>query len=539
MPTDLSMGSTLARNAAWFADTPAYLAAGRSCSHAQLYARAARLAAALAAHGIRRQDRVSMLGRNSIEFGEVLAAGQLSGIIVATVNFRLAGPEIAAIVADAAPRVLIADAEYLPLIAEQRPRLDSVDLVIGIGAPSTDAVIGYEDFLGSAPSDHPPYLASPDDVALLVYTSGTTGRPKGCILGQRETRLAAQAMNVEMRTGSADRILLTMPMFHIGAMFMGLGMHFRGGTAVLHRQFDAATALDAIVGDQVTVLHLAPTMLQALLDQAAERPAALAGVQTVVYSAAPISSRTLSQALRAMPGAGFLNLYGQTEVISTGLPREFHVAAGGAVSTAAGDERLRRRLGSVGHPFPGNEIRIIGEDDAECPPGEAGEVCVRSPAMFRGYWNDHVATASVIRDGWCHTGDIGVIDEEGLLHLVDRKKDVIITGGENVYSLEVEDCLASQQAVGQVAVIGVPDDRWGEAVCAVVVPAEGAVVTPADLQELVRSRLARYKVPRLVLVTDELPVLPTGKVDKKLLRARYAAGTAAGITPAGGISGSR
>jgi acyl-CoA synthetase (AMP-forming)/AMP-acid ligase II len=519
MPVDLSMGNTLARNAAFFGDTPAYLAAGRSLSHAQLYSRAARLAAALAAHGVRRQDRVSVLGRNSIEFGEVLAAGQLSGIIVATVNFRLAGPEIAAIVADAAPRVLITDAEYLPLISEQRPRLDGVELIVGIGAPSSEAVVGYEDFLGSAPSDHPPYLASPDDVALLVYTSGTTGRPKGCILGQHETRLAAQAMNAEIRTGSTDRILLTMPMFHIGAMFMGLGMHFRGGTAVLHRQFDPAAALDAIVADQITVLHLAPTMLQALLDHAAGRPAALAGVQTVVYSAAPISSRTLAQALAAMPGAGFLNLYGQTEVISTGLPREFH--------SSSGDERSRRRLGSVGHPFPGNEIRITGEDGAECPPGEAGEVCVRSPAMFRGYWNDHPETASVIRDGWCQTGDIGVIDEEGLLHLVDRKKDVIITGGENVYSLEVEECLISQPTVGQVAVIGVPDDAWGEAVCAVVVPAEGAAVVPADLQEHVRSRLARYKVPRLVMVTDELPVLPTGKVDKKLLRARYAAGTGA------------
>jgi acyl-CoA synthetase (AMP-forming)/AMP-acid ligase II len=520
MPGDLSMGSTLARNAAFFRDTPAYLAAGRALSHAQLHSRAARLAAALAAHGVRRQDRVSILGRNSIEFGEVLAAGQLSGIIVATVNFRLAGPEIAAIVSDAAPRVLIADAEYLPLIAEQRPRLDSVELVIGIGAPSAGPVVGYEDFLGSAPSDHPPYLASPDDVALLVYTSGTTGRPKGCILGQRETRLAAQAMNAEMHAGSADRILLAMPMFHVGAMFMGLGMHFRGGTAVLHRQFDPAAALAAIAADQVTVLHLAPTMLQALLDQAAERPAALAGVQTVVYSAAPISSRTLAQALAAMPGAGFLNLYGQTEVISTGLPREFHLASGGTGNTAADGERFRRRLGSVGHPFPGNEIRIVGEDDAECPPGEAGEVCVKSPAMFRGYWNDHAATASVIRDGWCHTGDIGLVDEEGLLHLVDRKKDVIITGGENVYSLEVEDCLITEPTVGQVAVIGVADDTWGEAVCAVVVPAEGAAVVPEDLQEHVRSRLARYKVPRLVVVTDELPVLATGKVDKKLLRAR-------------------
>jgi acyl-CoA synthetase (AMP-forming)/AMP-acid ligase II len=511
---DLALGDTLARNATWFADTSAYVADGRALSHARLRARAARLASALAAVGVRRQDRVSVLGRNSIEFGEVLAAGQLSGIIVATVNFRLAGPEIASIVADAGPRVLIADAEYLPLIAGHRARFPSVELVVGIGGPSAGEVVGYEDFIAAAPSDDPPYLARPDDIALLVYTSGTTGRPKGCVLGQRETRRAAETMNVEIRTGSDDRILLVMPMFHIGAMFIGLGAHFRGGTAVLQRQFDPAAALDAIAAERVTVLHLAPTMLQALVDAAAGRPGALAGVHTVVYSAAPITGPTLAAAMRTMPGAGFLNLYGQTEVVSTGLPREFHVAGAG--------ERSRRRLRSVGMPFPGNEVRVAREDGSQCRPGEAGEVCIRSAAMFRGYWNDSAATAEVLRDGWCHTGDIGELDDEGLLHLVDRKKDVIISGGENIYSLEVEECLLADPSVGQVAVIGVPDDKWGEAVSAVVVPAPGAVVVPEDLREHVRSQLARYKAPRHVFVTDQLPVLATGKIDKKRLRARYA-----------------
>ena len=516
MAPDLAMGDTLVRNATWFADTPAYIADSRALSHAQLYARAARLASALAAHGVRRQDRVSVLGRNSIEFGEVLAAGQLSGIIIATVNFRLAGPEIASIVADASPRVLIADAEYLPLVAEHRARFPSVEHVIGIGAQTTNEAIGYEDFLASAPSADPPFLARPEDIALLVYTSGTTGRPKGCILGQRETRQAVQAMNVEIRAGSDDRILLVMPLFHIGAMFMGLGAHFRGGTAVLHRQFDPAAALDAIAAERVTVLHLAPTMLQALLDTAALRPDALAGVETVVYSAAPITGPTLAQAMRSMPDAGLLNLYGQTEVVSTGLPRELHVADG--------DERSQRRLRSVGMPFPGNEVRITREDGSQCKPGEAGEVCARSGAMFRGYWNDSAATAEALRDGWCHTGDIGVLDADGLLHLVDRKKDVIISGGENIYSLEVEECLLAHPSVGQVAVIGVPDATWGEAVSAVVVPAEGALIVPADLQEHVRSELARYKAPRHVFVDGELPVLATGKIDKKQLRARYANG---------------
>jgi acyl-CoA synthetase (AMP-forming)/AMP-acid ligase II len=524
-PPDLAMGDTLVRNATWFADTPAYIAGDRALTHAALHARAARLASALAAAGVRKQDRVSVLGRNSIEFGEVLAAGQLSGIIIATVNFRLAGPEIAAIVADAGSRVLIADAGYLPLVAAHRASFPGVELIVGIGAPSEGEVVGYEDFIAAAPSDDPPYLARPEDIALLVYTSGTTGRPKGCILGQRETRRGAEMMNVEMRTGSEDRVLLVMPLFHIGAMFIGLGAHFRGGTAVLHRQFDPVAALDAVAAERVTVLHLAPTMLQALVEAAAGRPDALAGVETVVYSAAPITGPTLATAMRAMPTAGFLNLYGQTEVVSTGLPREFHVADG--------TERSRRRLLSVGMPFPGNEVRIVAEDGTECPPGEAGEVCMRSAAMFRGYWNDSAATAEALRDGWVHTGDIGLLDDEGLLHLVDRKKDVIISGGENIYSLEVEECLLAHPSVEQVAVIGVPDDKWGEAVSAVVVPAPGAVVVPFDLQEHVRSRLARYKAPRHVFVTDELPVLATGKVDKKLLRARYSAGATAPDHPPG------
>jgi acyl-CoA synthetase (AMP-forming)/AMP-acid ligase II len=320
-------------------------------------------------------------------------------------------------------------------------------------------------------------------------------------------------LNGEMRSGSSDRALLVMPMLHIGAIAIALGVHARGGTAVLHRQFEPAAMLATAAADGITILHLAPTMLQTLVDVAGPDSPALAGIRTVVYSAAPVTSTILRAAMAAMPNAGFLNLYGQTEVITSGLPRELH-------RTATEDDW--RRLTSVGHPFPDTEVRIIDGDVRECPPGEPGEIVVRSDVMFRGYWNNDRATAETIRDGWCHTGDVGVFDTEGLLYLVDRKKDVIISGGENVYSVQVEEVVASHPAVAECAVIGIPDQRWGESVCAVVVPVEGATVDADDLRDHVAARIARYKAPRRTIVVDELPKLPTGKLDKKVLRARYA-----------------
>ncbi|HVW45059.1 MAG TPA: AMP-binding protein [Amycolatopsis sp.] len=509
---DFCLGDIARQNADRFPGVPAYVDETGARTHADLYTRASAVAAALAKAGLRRQDRIGLFGRNSIAFGEVFAAAGISGIIVATVNFRLAAPEVGRILADARPRVLFVDAEFLPVVDLVRADLD-LELVVCLGATDRTDVVAYEDFVASAPGPDLPFAAQPDDIAALVYTSGTTGKPKGAMLGQRQLYHCALIMNGEMRTGSDDRALLVMPTFHIGATAIALGLHARGGTAVLHRQFDASALLDAVPAERITVLHLAPVMLQAVLDAAATRPGALANVRTVVYSAAPISGPTLQQALEIMPEAGFLNLYGQTEVITSGLPRELHYGDGAA---------RERRLTSVGHPFPQTAVRIVAEDGTECAPGTPGEITVSTPAMFRGYWNDSVATAETLRDGWCHTGDIGVFDEEGLLHLVDRKKDVIISGGENVYSLEVEEAVITHPGVARCAVVGVPDERWGEAVCAVVVPVEGATIELAELREYVAARIARYKAPRSVVVVDELPVLQTGKIDKKTLRLRVA-----------------
>jgi acyl-CoA synthetase (AMP-forming)/AMP-acid ligase II len=219
-----------------------------------------------------------------------------------------------------------------------------------------------------------------------------------------------------------------------------------------------------------------------------------------------------------MPGAGFLNLYGQTEVITSGLPRELH--------STGHDPLTRRRMSSVGHPFPDTFVRIVDDTGSELPRGVPGEIVVRSPAMFRGYWNNSKATAETIRDGWCHTGDVGILDPDGLIRLVDRKKDVVVTGGENVYCPEVESAITRHPAIAACAVLGLPDSRWGEVVTAVVVAREESRPTLGELQAYLRDHLAAYKLPRRMEFIEELPVLPTGKVDKLALRAQYGAPTA-------------
>lgn len=505
----MTLGDVVTDNAVRFPDVAAYRQGDRSVSHAQLRDRAVRLVSAMAATGVRRQDRIAVLCRNSIEFGELNAATALSGITMAAVNFRLSAPEIADVLRRAEPSIVFVADEFGPVIAGLVADLPSQPLVVSIGGEPAPGATGYEAFLKSGRAGEPDFIAQPDDIAYLLFTSGTTGASKCCVLGQREMRAVSFTMNSEIRCGGDDRGLINMPMFHVGALAIIGGLQARGGTVVLQQQFDAADAVRLIAAERITVLHLAPVMLKALID-AVGGPADVESVRTVVYSAAPMTAAVLRRAMSMLPGAGFLNLYGQTEVIVSGLPRELHAPNG-----PGAEERLR----SVGFPFPGTRVRVVDEGGRDMPTGRPGEVVVQSDSMFRGYWQDAAATDATLRAGWCHTGDVGYFDERGLLYLVDRKKDVIISGGENVYSPEVEDAISVIDGVLACAVIGVPDVRWGEAVCAVVVPSAGAKLTLEALQDGVRQRLARYKVPRRLVLVAELPVLASGKVDKKRLRA--------------------
>ena len=505
-----TLASMLQANARQRGDAIAWNFHGKTLTHAQFLDRASRLASAWAVRGLRSQDRVAVMSRNNLEIAEVYAAGELSGIVTATISFRFAGPEIAYIINDSAPAVLVFEEEFTATIDALRSSLASVEHYVCIGSPPAWAQ-AYGDVLasGQAVLPAPP---QPTDIAYLIYTSGTTGRPKGVMLGHEAKARSAQAINALMASGPDDRILLMMPMFHVGAKDMQMAQQWRGGTVYLHREFDPGLILQTIQDERITITHMAPTMIQMLLDHPRIADFDLTSLKMIVYSAAAMPVALLRRGLEIL-GPVFLQMYGQTEGAGTILPLEDH--------RPDGDERDLRRLQSIGVPFPGVHVRIVDELEGDCPTGESGEILLGGPVVMQGYWNNSAATIETLRGGWLHTGDVGKLDDDGYLYLVDRKKDMIVSGGENIYSREVEEALYRHPAVANAAVIGVADEKWGEAVRAVVQLRTGAAATDKDLIAHCRTLIAGYKCPKSVLFADTLPTMPSGKINEMEIRKDY------------------
>jgi len=505
-----TLGETLWLNAWRLGRTTGVSSSKRTLTHADLYRRGHRLAAGLAALGITREQRVAMLAMNCVEMLELYAATEISGIPIVPLNYRLSPGELAVILGDCSPAVLFFEEQYGATVAALRGGVGALRHCIAIGAAPAWAT-AYEDFIAAAPASAawPPFSA--DALACILYTSGTTGTPKGCMHSHRGFRALGALMTAKMGLTASDRGLVMMPLFHMGGKAVQLGLHWSGGEMVLHREFDALRVLETIARERITVTHMAPTMIQTLLDHPELHAFDLSSLRVVFYSAAPMPETVLRKGLDRL-GPVFIQSYGQTEITGTVLPARCH--------RLDGTDADRRHLTSVGIPPRGVEVRIAGEGDAPCPAGVAGEVLMRSPAVMTGYWNNPAATAETICDRWVRTGDIGLLDEEGFLFLVDRKKDVIISGGENIYSREVENVLYAHPEISEAAVIGVPDPRWGEAVCAVVVRKPASTLTAEAVIEHCRSLIASYKRPRHVEFVDSLPKLASGKIDKKALRAR-------------------
>jgi long-chain acyl-CoA synthetase len=482
----------------------ALIAGDRSITYGELEDRVARAAGALAGLGVEPGDRVALLLGTTPDFVESLHGAWRLGATVAPLNVMLTPEELGYVLADAAARVVVTDRAFLPAALAVRDRLAELDHVVVARGRSPRRTHSYEKLLSRA-APHPASLRDPSDLALLAYTAGTTANPKGAMLthGNLAANLEQMSRVPALREAEDDVVLLALPLFHIYALNVVLGLTLReGATAVLVERFDPAATLDLIRRHRVTVVFGAPTMFAAWLRAAEGRDVDLSSVRLAVSGAAALPGRVLG-AFRDRFGVTIWEGYGLTET------------APALTTTALGDVA---RPDSIGMVLPGVDVRLVDEHGEDVDPGDPGEIVVRGPNVFAGYWGKHEETEAAFRDGWFRTGDVAYRDEDGYLHIVDRAKDLVIVSGFNVFPKEVEDVILSHPGVAECTVVGVPDERTGEAVKAFVVPAAGASVDREDVLEHCRGRLARFKWPNEVEVVAELPKHVTGKVLRRRLR---------------------
>lgn len=491
---------------------------GRSMSYAELGARVAQLAAGLRQLGVEDGDRVAMFSLNSARYIEYYMAVPWAGAVLNPVNIRWSAAEILYSFEDSGTSVLIVDDNFKDVAASVAADSRGLRHVIYAGDGEVPpGMISYESLIAAnLPMED--RLRRGNDLAGIFYTGGTTGFPKGVMLSH--ANLGSSASN-SLMAGTATiggKMLHVMPMFHLACLSAINNVFLANGTHVPMDAFDPGRVMESVAQDQVTDLMLAPTMIQMCLDwldQHPERAAALdvSSLRALRYGASPMSLMLLQRARAAFPKASFSQGYGMTELspVATLLGPEYH-----------NEESLANgRMRSVGRPAFTTEVRIVDPEGNEVSRGTVGEIAVRGPGVMLGYWNQPELTAAAIRNGWMHTGDGGYMDEDGFVFLCDRIKDMIISGGENVYSAEVETALASHPAVAQSAVIGVPHEKWGESVHAVIVLRRGASTTIESIQSHCRERIAKYKVPRSVEFVEALPLSSVGKVLKHELRKQY------------------
>jgi acyl-CoA synthetase (AMP-forming)/AMP-acid ligase II len=501
-----TLGSITLRNWRLRPSAPAIIFEGRTVTHREFAERAFRLADALRRLGVKQSQRVAVLAQNCPEYMEVYAAGELGGWTTVTINYRLAAPEISYILRDSTAQVLIFEAGLKDrLNLDSLKQLQHVLIIGGEGGGES-----YEGALARAEPTPPPMHVEPDDVAFVVYTSGTTGRPKGVMLTHRGQMRSALISAFEALVQPTDRLALAMPFYHIGAKNQWLSHSLYGCPIILHRAFRSDRFLAGLREHAATVTLLAPTMLKDLLDLGLDR-GSVPSLKKVYYSAAPMPEVLLRRAITGL-GPIFGQIYGMTESGGPGCTLHAHQ------HVLDGPPEITRRLRSAGQPMTGCEVRILAQDGSPCPPDVPGEIAIRSETLMAGYWNNHAATLETLVNGWLRTGDIGEADKEGFIYVIDRVKDMIVSGGENIYSREVEEALLSHPNVADAAVVGAPDDRWGETVVAFVVKRPGAELTADEVIVHCRERIAGYKRPRAVTFIEALPKLPNGKVEKFKLR---------------------
>ncbi len=495
-------------------EAPATIMRDRVRTWRELGKEVALLAGGLKKLGVEPDDRVAILALNSDSYYLSMFAVSLAGGVFVPVNTRLAPAELVHWLADSGSSVIFVDDAMTPMLLAVLEELPSLPQIVYLG---TDELPANAIALESLLSDAEPITdatRSADDLAGLFYTGGTTGVSKGVMLTHRNLLLNVLQTQLGLESRTGDVILQVAPLFHVAGGFMCVAAAVLAGTNVFIPSFTPAATLEAIDCHRVTRMFLAPTMLNMMLSDPAFGDHDLSSLRCVIYGASPMPEALIQRAMKALPHVEFVQCYGQTEAspILTILGSEQHATEG----------PLSDKLRSAGQPIPGVELRVVDENDESVPDGTVGEICARGETVMSGYWQQAELTAETLRGGWLHTGDGGYLDEEGFLFVVDRVKDMIVSGGENVYSTEVENSLARHPAVIECAVIGVPDEKWGERVHAIVRLRDGADLNESELFAHCKEEIAGYKCPRSIEFRDEaLPVSPAGKVLKAELRGPY------------------
>jgi fatty-acyl-CoA synthase len=508
---DWGIGSWLARRARTCGSRTAYTFRGANCTYEQAQSRASRLARALRDLGVHRGDRVAYLGLNHPVLLEALFATAQLGAAYVPLNFRLSADELGGVLDDAACTVIICAPEYAGTLRDAGVRRGCVLISVdGEEGP------GYERLIAGQPDadlDEPVGL---DDIALVLYTSGTTGRPKGALLTHGNLTWNAVNVLLDMDLRRDETALVVTPMFHTAALNMVcLPVLMRGGRLVIFDTFDPDAVLRTVPAERVTLIFGVPAVYQKLAECLAWTRTDLSSIRTLLCGGAPVPEATIRTYLGR--GLRFLQGYGMTET-SPGalLVDELHVAS---------------KVGSAGVPMFFTDVQVVRPDGSPVDTGEPGEVIIQGPNVFAGYRGNQAETQRVLSDdGWFHSGDVATVDADGYVSVTDRIKDMIISGGENVYPAEIENVLNDYPGVSESAVIGMADPVWGEVPRAIVVPRPGAVVDPADVVAFLRARLAHYKVPKSVVLATVLPRTTTGKIRKHDLRITYSGPGPAGLS---------
>jgi acyl-CoA synthetase (AMP-forming)/AMP-acid ligase II len=463
--------------------------------------------------GVKKADRVGILLYNCIEYGELLFGLPKAGFIAVPLNYRLVGKELSYIINDSGMNTLIFGEDFVDLVNEIRSGLETVKNFIALGKNGTDA-LKYNALIQSSSTTEPYSTVSESDTAYIIYTSGTTGHPKGAMLTHKNiiTNLTNLAMELQLH---GDEMLLNIPpLYHCAAQCTTLAYFLYGCTSMSLRQFEPALVLATINNEKPNALHLVPAMQNMVINHPDISKYDLSCVRFMIYGS---SSMFISQLKTSMEifKCRFMQCAGETEAspILTILRPEDHAIEG--------PESLLRRLGSAGKEAKLTEVKIVDEEGNELPPGTPGQEIARGDNVMKGYWNLPEATAETVVDGWLHTGDICVKDEDGYIYYKDRIKDMIVRAAENVYPREIEEVIATHPGIMEVAVIGVPDERVGEEIMAVIVLKKGVNVTDKEIIDLCEKNLAKYKKPRHISFVEALPKNPSGKVLKRELRKRY------------------